>query len=74
MALYADGPNRGQLTPWQPQAPGNGIPIFDIKVAGNGMLFGAGGGAGGRAVRWDPQDRLRRHQLQRPRLDAPVRR
>jgi hypothetical protein len=55
MALHADGPNRGQLTPWQPQAPGNGIPIFDMKVAGNGMLFGAGGGAGGRAVRWDPQ-------------------
>ena len=55
MALYADGPNRGQFTPWQPQAPANGIPIFDIKVAANGMLFGAGGGAGGRALRWDPQ-------------------
>jgi hypothetical protein len=53
MALYADGPNRGKLTPWQPQAP-SGIPIFDVKVAANGMLFGAGGGAGGRAIRWDP--------------------
>jgi hypothetical protein len=53
MALYADGPNRGRLTPWQPQAP-SGIPIFDIKVAATGMLFGAGGGAGGRAIRWDP--------------------
>jgi hypothetical protein len=53
MALYADGPNRGKLTPWQPQAP-NGIPIFDVKVAATGMLFGAGGGAGGRAIRWDP--------------------
>ncbi len=55
MSLYADGPNRGQLTPWQPQSPGNGVPLFDIKVAGNGMLFAAGGGAGGRALRWDPQ-------------------
>lgn len=55
MSLYADGPDRGKLTPWQPQSPGNGVPIFDIKVAGNGMLFGAGGGAGGRALRWDPQ-------------------
>jgi hypothetical protein len=55
MALYADGPDRGKLTPWQPQAP-NGIPIFDCKVDPNtGMLFGAGGGAGGRAIRWDPQ-------------------
>ena len=55
MALYADGPNRGKLTPWQPQAP-NGIPIFDAKVdQKTGMLFGAGGGAGGRALRWDPQ-------------------
>jgi hypothetical protein len=55
MALYADGPNRGKLTPWQPQAP-NGIPIFDAKVdQATGMLFGAGGGAGGRALRWDPQ-------------------
>jgi hypothetical protein len=55
MALYADGPNRGKLTPWQPQAP-NGIPVFDAKVDANtGMLFGAGGGAGGRAIRWDPQ-------------------
>jgi hypothetical protein len=55
MAIYADGPNRGNLTPWQPQAP-QGIPIFDCKVDPNtGMLFGAGGGAGGRAIRWDPQ-------------------
>ena len=55
MALYADGPNRGKLTPWQPQAP-NGIPVFDAKVSPDtGMLFGAGGGAGGRAIRWDPQ-------------------
>ncbi|MCA1842727.1 MAG: delta-60 repeat domain-containing protein, partial [Actinobacteria bacterium] len=55
MAIYADGPSRGKLTPWQPQAP-NGIPIFDCKVDPNtGMLFGAGGGAGGRAIRWDPQ-------------------
>ncbi|MDQ1505664.1 MAG: hypothetical protein QOD57_3391, partial [Actinomycetota bacterium] len=52
-AVYADGPNRGKLTPWQPQAP-SGIPIFDLKAAANGMLFGAGGGAGGRAIRWDP--------------------
>lgn len=55
MALYADGPNRGKMTPWQPQAP-NGIPIFDAKVEPNsGLLFGSGGGAGGRALRWDPQ-------------------
>jgi hypothetical protein len=55
MAIYADGPNRGKLTPWQPQAPA-GIPIFDAKVDANtSMLFGAGGGAGGRAIRWDPQ-------------------
>ena len=55
MALYADGPDRGKMTPWQPQAP-NGIPIFDAKVAPNtGLLFAAGGGAGGRAIRWDPQ-------------------
>jgi Domain of unknown function (DUF5122) beta-propeller len=55
MALYNDGPNRGRLTPWQPQAPA-GIPIFDCKVDPNtGWLFGAGGGAGGRALRWDPQ-------------------
>jgi hypothetical protein len=55
MALYNDGPSRGRLTPWQPQAP-NGIPIFDCKVDKNtGWLFGAGGGAGGRAIRWDPQ-------------------
>jgi hypothetical protein len=55
MALYADGPNRGKLTPWQPQAP-QGIPIFDAKVSPDtGMLFAAGGGAGGRALRWDPQ-------------------
>jgi beta-propeller uncharacterized protein DUF5122 len=55
MAIYADGPDRGKLTPWQPQAPA-GIPIFDGKVDPNtGMLFGAGGGAGGRALRWDPQ-------------------
>jgi hypothetical protein len=55
MAIYADGPDRGRLTPWQPQAP-SGIPMFDAKVDPNtGMLFAAGGGAGGRAVRWDPQ-------------------
>ena len=55
MALYNDGPNRGRLWPWQPQAP-NGIPIFDCKVdKTSGWLFGAGGGAGGRAIRWDPQ-------------------
>ncbi len=55
MAIYADGPNRGKLTPWQPQAP-TGIPIFDAKVEPRtGLLFGAGGGAGGRALRWDPQ-------------------
>ncbi|HEV3363557.1 MAG TPA: hypothetical protein VG795_05340, partial [Acidimicrobiia bacterium] len=56
MSLYNDGPKRGQLTPWQPQAPANGIPIFDAKVdRKTGWLFGSGGGAGGRAVRWDPQ-------------------
>ncbi|HEV7534372.1 MAG TPA: hypothetical protein VGP90_01980, partial [Acidimicrobiia bacterium] len=55
MALYNDGPNRGRLWPWQPQAP-SGIPIFDCKVdKTTGWLFGAGGGAGGRALRWDPQ-------------------
>ena len=54
MALYADGPNRGKLTPWQPQAP-QGIPLFDAKVSPDGKLFAAGGGAGGRALRWDPQ-------------------
>jgi hypothetical protein len=54
MAIYNDGPNRGRLWPWQPQAP-NGIPIFDCKVdKTTGWLFGAGGGAGGRALRWDP--------------------
>jgi len=31
------------------------LPLFDIRVGGNGMLFAAGGGAGGRALRWDPQ-------------------
>jgi len=55
MAIYNDGPSRGRLYPWQPQAP-NGIPIFDCKVdKTTGWLFGAGGGAGGRALRWDPQ-------------------
>jgi hypothetical protein len=54
-SIYNDGPNRGQLTPWQPQAPANGIPVFDIKVdPAGGALFGAGGGAGGRAIRWNP--------------------
>ena len=68
MALYADGPDRGQLTPWQPRRR-NGIPIFDIKVAANtGMLFVAGGGAGGRAVRWDPQIGSGGHHLPRPGL------
>ena len=51
-SIYADGPNRGKLTPWQPKLV---IPIFDIDVAGNGMLFAAAGGAGGRALRFDPQ-------------------
>ena len=56
MSLYNDGPNRGKLTPWQPQAPAKGVPIFDAKVEPKtGLLFGAGGGAGGRALRWDPQ-------------------
>ncbi len=56
MAIFNDGPNRGKLTPWQPQAPANGIPIFDCRVdPATGWLFGAGGGAGGRAIRWNPQ-------------------
>ncbi|HVW33244.1 MAG TPA: delta-60 repeat domain-containing protein, partial [Acidimicrobiia bacterium] len=55
-SIYNDGPNRGKLTPWQPQAPAGGIPVFDIKVdPGTGWIFGAGGGGGGRAIRWDPK-------------------
>ena len=74
MALYADGPNRGKLTPWQPQAP-NGIPIFDAKVGPDtGMLFGRRRRRRRPGHPVGPPDRLRRHQLPRPGLDAPLRR